>query len=535
MNLKNFKLIFLGIMLLLSFLIIVFHGVQFGIDFEGGTMFQIQFEHPVTSPEEKLKIVKTIESRLDWTGLRDTTVSFFGDEFVLAQMAETDPETIARIESLLRKQGVFEAVLDGNAILTGEDIIKVLKDSSQGYAITRAQDGSYTWTLPFVLSSKGAKSFTQGTFHRCELSSLDVSGKQQYDCDKVYFFIDRPSDALLLMSKDVFSNDSYLINLGVEGIVPQNTDIEDILKEVNTDYLVLEDKTLSDADKSKILNLKLKKAVISSDLDPSVKSFLESKGYSVKVIEIPKTLPWIVAASGLRSIVSLQPDVANMDVASFEQAKLMNKLLIRGYAKTLEGAKSERQDMEIILDSGSLSVPVKSISKEVISPFLGSNFLFYAGIIGLIALLVVALVLFIRYKTKEIIIPILLTGLSEVFITVAIVSLISKLDLGAVAGLLASVGTGVDDQIIITDEVIERRKEDESLSIARRIKKAFFIIFAAAATTIATMSPLIIMGYGLGKLVGFAITTIIGVLVGVLITRPAYGEVIKIILLRKEK
>ena len=49
------------------------------------------------------------------------------------------------------------------------------------------------------------------------------------------------------------------------------------------------------------------------------------------------------------------------------------------------------------------------------------------------------------------------------------------------------------------------------------------------------MSPLIIMGYGLGKLVGFAITTIIGVLVGVLITRPAYGEVIKIILLRKEK
>ncbi len=529
MNLKNYKLLLVAVMLIFSFLIISFRGIDFGIDFEGGTMFQIQFDKSITSPEEKARLVKTIESRLDWTGLKDTTVSFFGDDFVLAQMAETNPETIARIESLLRKQGVFESVLDGQAILTGDDIIKVLKDASQGYSITRNSDGSYSWTLPFVLSSSGAKKFTEGTFHRCELSSLNSSGGKQYDCEYVYFFIDRPLDSVLLLSTEIYSEDNSLLEYGVEGIVPKDSSIEEILEQINTDYVLVSDGILTDAQKQQLLATGKDKVIITPDLS-SLREYLENNGFDVKVIETESEKPWIVNASGLRSVVSLQEDVANMDVANVSQATLMSKLLIRGYADSLDKAKSERQDMEIILDSGSLSAPVKSISKEVISPLLGQNFLLVAGIIGLIALLTVALVLYIRYRTKEIVIPIILTGISEVFITTALVSLISKLDLGAVAGLLASVGTGVDDQIVIADEVLERRKEDESLTVSSRIKKAFFIIVAAAATVIATMSPLILMGYGLGKLVGFAITTILGVLVGILITRPAYGEVIKMLI-----
>jgi preprotein translocase subunit SecD len=35
---------------------------------------------------------------------------------------------------------------------------------------------------------------------------------------------------------------------------------------------------------------------------------------------------------------------------------------------------------------------------------------------------------------------------------------------------------------------------------------------------------------GFGALKGFAITTIIGVLIGVLIARPVYGKVIKVVL-----
>jgi preprotein translocase subunit SecD len=61
-----------------------------------------------------------------------------------------------------------------------------------------------------------------------------------------------------------------------------------------------------------------------------------------------------------------------------------------------------------------------------------------------------------------------------------------------------------------------------------RFRKAFWVIGAAAATTIVAMSPLAFMS--LGDLTGFALFTIVGVLIGVLVTRPAYGDILRVLL-----
>jgi len=58
-----------------------------------------------------------------------------------------------------------------------------------------------------------------------------------------------------------------------------------------------------------------------------------------------------------------------------------------------------------------------------------------------------------------------------------------------------------------------------------RFRRAFWVIGAAAATTIIAMSPLMVLS--LGDLSGFAIFTILGVLIGVLITPPAYGDILR--------
>jgi preprotein translocase subunit SecD len=55
------------------------------------------------------------------------------------------------------------------------------------------------------------------------------------------------------------------------------------------------------------------------------------------------------------------------------------------------------------------------------------------------------------------------------------------------------------------------------------------VIGAAAATTIIAMSPLAVLS--LGDLQGFAIVTIVGVLLGVLVTRPAYGDILRNVVL----
>ena len=101
------------------------------------------------------------------------------------------------------------------------------------------------------------------------------------------------------------------------------------------------------------------------------------------------------------------------------------------------------------------------------------------------------------------------------------------INLPAIGGIIAAIGTGVDHQIIIADETISGRKDKRAYSMKEKIGRAFFIIFGAAATSIGAMIPL--MTIGIGFLRGFAITTIVGVLVGILITRPAYARIVEIL------
>ena len=111
---------------------------------------------------------------------------------------------------------------------------------------------------------------------------------------------------------------------------------------------------------------------------------------------------------------------------------------------------------------------------------------------------------------------------SEAFITLGIAALISwNLDAPSIAGIIAGMGTGVNDQIVIIDESVS----NQNISLKERIKKALFIIVGAFFTIVAAMLPL--FWAGAGMLRGFALTTIIGVTVGILVTRPAFAEIIR--------
>ena len=150
-----------------------------------------------------------------------------------------------------------------------------------------------------------------------------------------------------------------------------------------------------------------------------------------------------------------------------------------------------------------------------------TNFVKNAILAGLAAMLAVGIVIFLRYRSFKIAIPMIFTMLSELFIVLGFATLIKfNLDLAAIAGIIASIGTGVNDQIVIADEVLAKGKEFE-FRTKQKIKRAFFIIFAAFSAIVVAMIPLFFAGTGL--LTGFALTTIAGITIGVLITRPAYG------------
>jgi preprotein translocase subunit SecD len=193
----------------------------------------------------------------------------------------------------------------------------------------------------------------------------------------------------------------------------------------------------------------------------------------------------------------------------------------------INSALNNMKQFQTLLITGSLPVKLNVEKIDIVSPKLGEQF-FSSAILALgAALLAVSVVIFIRYRKLKIAIPILITGLSEIIIILGFAALVKwNLDLAAIAGILAAVGTGVDHQIIITDEVLSG--ETAGGNWKKKIKQAFFIIMAAYLTTVVAMVPLIVMGAGMLK--GFALTTITGVSIGVFITRPAFARIIEILL-----
>ncbi|MBU0461164.1 MAG: hypothetical protein KJ574_01120 [Nanoarchaeota archaeon] len=180
--------------------------------------------------------------------------------------------------------------------------------------------------------------------------------------------------------------------------------------------------------------------------------------------------------------------------------------------------------LQTILITGSLPAKLEIMKTDNLSPVLGDEFVRSSLIMGIIAILAVALVVFLRYRRLKIALPMVVVMVSEVVMLLGVAAIISwNLDLAALAGILVAVGTGVDDQIIISDETIKGEKAARNWR--ERIKRAFFIIIGSYLTMVVAMLPLMFAGTGLLK--GFALTSIIGVSLGVFIARPAYAVIVE--------
>jgi preprotein translocase subunit SecD len=192
---------------------------------------------------------------------------------------------------------------------------------------------------------------------------------------------------------------------------------------------------------------------------------------------------------------------------------------------------SEAQQVAINLRAGALPAKLDFTGSDggtssYVSPSQGADFKQNSLITGIVAVLAVSGVVFLRYNKVRVAAPMVVTALSEVVILLGFAAAIGyPLDLSVIAGFIAVIGTGVDDLIIIADEVMAQGDVKSRRVFQSRFKKAFWVIGAAAATTIIAMSPLAILS--LGDLQGFAIFTILGVIIGVLVTRPAYGDILR--------
>ena len=259
------------------------------------------------------------------------------------------------------------------------------------------------------------------------------------------------------------------------------------------------------------LDVTSKLNVVGQSLEKPIEFFLDDK----KTDELS-----ISSVFKHRKITNPQITVSGENEDSREQAiKSVNKEV--SFLKAVLGVKALPSELEVISSY--------SISKNI-----GNNFLQNAIVIGLLALLAVSILIALRYNNPKIFVGIFIVLISEIVIIFGIASFLPWLitfDLVAIGGLIAAIGTGVDDQIIITDEYF--RKQNKKEKSKKRLKKAIAIIFISFITTVFAMFPLYFAGLELIK--GFATMVILSVSIGVLITRPAYANFLRILQTTKKQ
>ncbi|MDK2983531.1 MAG: preprotein translocase subunit SecD [Thermococcaceae archaeon] len=502
MNLKklllNGRVLLLILVIVGSILTIIAQGITYGLDISGGVEITVQLEKPVDEATmEEVRI--SLENRLNTLGVKDITLEPWGDQIIKIRVANVTEEEASSIIDTINRQGVFYAEFDGVIFATGADIKRVDQVSYE------PREGA--WIVPFSISKEAAEKFAQLAL-----------GKVGYPVD---IFLDPPVNSTLIVSPEIYT----LMNSNEFKFVPDAKPLPQRLKEAfNIDVIPYENQSVEGIAQL----VQGKEKVILVDVNGELESSLKALG-----IKVEKREPRAEEAADefIRRILGLYGPYRLQEGLTTGEPHTELAISIGGSKEDI-AAMGQAQVVSVVLRSGSLPVKVFVEGVNYIPPTLGEQFRKQVVQAGIVALLVVGLIVYLHYRKARIAIPVVLTSLSEVIAILGVAALIRwNLDLPSIAGIIAAIGTGVDQQIVITDELLGGRKKEKITKrsgVLKRMGRAFFVIWASATTTIVAMSFL--FKFFVGGLRGFAFTTILGVLIGILITRPAYAEIAKALL-----
>jgi preprotein translocase subunit SecD len=493
----------------LSAFSIASNGVKFGIDFSGGVRIPVLLEQSVDAGTME-NMVKTIKTRAASFGLSEVKVRPIGDSEIYVELPQSSPQLVSDVEKLLSRQGVYRGIVDGQVAVKGEEIYTgtIMKIPSQ---YLQGAD----WGVSFTVTQTGAQRF-----------ATTAKGKANYP---LFMFLDRPTDSIIIITEKQLMEDAAAKSRVVPVSKPRALQLalSSLALEGDNITLYLEENVAKNFSLSPATNKT--RAIVTAN--SSLIAKLQQAGFIVvEKTEAEMTPKYMTSpdnpasdavttwtAVGLLSAPRLVPSVTD-GIPNFSYT-------INGPAEgstaslRAQDALKKERELESLLKGGALPVQISVGSKTIIPAPLGEEFL-RLSLIGIaFSLLAIALMVALRYRHLQIVLPMLFISAAELVILLAILGSFT-IDLAGMAGILAAIGVGVDAQIIVTDELLKKNEGD----MKKRLEKAFSIITTSVTVAVVAMVPLLFFS-GLVEIIGFATATVLGSLLGLFISRPAYAVI----------
>jgi preprotein translocase subunit SecD len=191
-------------------------------------------------------------------------------------------------------------------------------------------------------------------------------------------------------------------------------------------------------------------------------------------------------------------------------------------------------DLALVLRSGALPASIKYLEERTVGPSLGADSIRHGVIASIVGLVAVMAFMLFYYRGAGVNANLALI-LNLVILLAALAYFGAVLTLPGIAGVILTVGMGVDSNVLIFERIREELRMGKTVgaAVAGGFDHAFLTIIDTHVTTIC--SSLILFTFGTGPIRGFAVTLTIG-LVANLFTSVFVSRVIfDYILSRREK
>ena len=191
----------------------------------------------------------------------------------------------------------------------------------------------------------------------------------------------------------------------------------------------------------------------------------------------------------------------------------------------------DTKDLANTLESGRMPAPAKIVQEEVVGPTLGAQSIHQGLVSFAIAFVLLMLYMILMYNF----IPGMIANTAlviNVFFTLGILtSFQAALTMSGIAGMVLSLGTAVDANVLIYERIKEELRAGKGMkqAVAAGYSNAFSAIFDSNLTSLIT--GVILYVFGTGPIQGFATTWIIGIVCSffsaVFLTRLVYEHQLK--------
>jgi len=170
----------------------------------------------------------------------------------------------------------------------------------------------------------------------------------------------------------------------------------------------------------------------------------------------------------------------------------------------------EANDLAIVLRAGALPAPLKVIQDLTVGPSLGRDSIEKGIQSTLFAGVMVVLFMAVYYRLSGVIADFALT-LNLICLIGALAALNATLTLPGIAGIILTIGMGVDSNVLIFERIREELRSGKPVRLAvdGGYDKALLTIIDSHVTTLITGLALFL--FGTGPIKGFAVTLCLGI------------------------